>query len=81
MTEVKLSNQQVENLLYYETGFEQMHPHLGAIEWMEEYGWKYRDDWNCVKVAPDGQIRNARIYYKLTFADDEMASMFLLKWL
>jgi hypothetical protein len=78
MTEVKLTKSQIQQLLYYETGFEQLHPDPAIIDWMEQQGWRYHNDWNCVRVDNTWEERN---YYKLVFADDEMASVFLLKWL
>ena len=78
MTEVKLTKKQVQQILYYETGFEQLHPNLEILAWMEQQGWRYHNDWKCVRVENTWQERN---HYKLVFADDEMASVFLLKWL
>ena len=64
-------HQQLE-LLYYETGFEQLHPIPPIYDWMEERGWEYYKDWNCIKVSKD-------VYY-MEFKDDQMAVMFLLRW-
>jgi hypothetical protein len=38
-------HQQLE-LLYYETGFEQLHPIPPIYDWMEERGWEYYKDWH-----------------------------------
>ena len=67
-----LDKQQMKTLLYYETGFEQLHPIPPVHEWMSEHNWEYYDDWNCVKVFND-------VYY-MEFRDDEMAVLFWLKW-
>jgi len=64
-------HQQLE-LLYYETGFEQLHPIPPIHDWMKERGWEYYKDWNCIKVFKD-------VYY-MEFKDDKMAVMFLLRW-
>ena len=78
MTEVKLTKKQTQQILYYETGFEQLHPNPEITDWMTEQGWPYRHNWDCVRVGNTWEERN---YYKLVFANDEMASVFLLKWL
>ena len=65
-------HQQLE-LLYYETGFEQLHPIPPIHDWMKERGWEYYKDWDCVKVYND-------VYY-MEFKDDKMAAMFWLRWL
>jgi hypothetical protein len=64
-------HQQLE-LLYYETGFEQLHPIPPIHDWMKERGWEYYKDWNCIKVFKD-------VYY-MEFKDDKMAVMFILRW-
>jgi hypothetical protein len=67
-----LDKQQMKTLLYYETGFEQLHPVPPVHDWMMQQGWEYYDDWNCVKVFNN-------VYY-MEFRDDEMAVLFWLKW-
>ena len=68
-----LEPEQQRKLLYYETGFEQLHPIPPVHDWMEEHGWEYHKDWDCVKVFND-------VYY-MEFEDDKMAAMFWLRWL
>lgn len=78
MIEIKLNNTNRDQVLYYESGFEQLHPQLHIIEWMESHGWKYYEDWKCTNVKHTFRKRS---YYRLEFATEEMASMFALKWL
>jgi|APGre2960657373_1045057.scaffolds.fasta_scaffold01272_3 hypothetical protein len=68
-------HQQLE-LLYYETGFEQLQPIPPIHAWMEERGWEYYKDWTCVKAFNDDLCC---VYY-LEFKDDKMAVMFWLRW-
>lgn len=68
-----LEPEQQRKLLYYETGFEQLHPIPPVHDWMKERGWEYYKDWDCVKVYND-------VYY-MEFKDDKMAAMFWLRWL
>lgn len=67
-----LNYKQQRDLLYYETGFEQLHPIPSVHEWMEERGWEYYKDWNCVKVFND-------VYY-MEFKDNKVATWFALRW-
>ena len=62
--EFKLTQKQIGELLYYETGFEQLHPNIDIIHWMSERGWEYHIDWHCVKVP---HTYDQRSYYKLVF--------------
>lgn len=68
-----LNSDQVENWLYYESGFEQMHPHPGIIAWMEEQGYRYQHDWKCYRTI-------SKRDYHLQFPNDEVQTMFVLRW-
>ena len=61
----------VRNWLYYETGFEQLHPITAIHEWMDEQGLEYDKDWNVVRRGKD---------YYIQFPDDETKLLFLLRW-
>lgn len=78
LTEIKLTNTQSADLLYYETGFEQLHPQPHIHEWMESHGCKYREDWNVTRVD---HTYDQRSYWKLSFQDAKIAELFVLKWL
>jgi hypothetical protein len=78
MIEIKLNNSNRDDVLYYETGFEQMHPNPEIMKWAESQGWLYYKDWKCTKVPHTATERD---YYKLSFATQEMASLFALKWM
>jgi hypothetical protein len=71
-----LTAEQTEKWLYYETGFEQLHPHPGIIKWMEEQGYQYHRDWQCVHR----RTITARNVYSLMFPSDEIKTMFVLRW-
>jgi len=74
---LKLTNKQIEELLYYETGFEQLHPIPPIHNWMEEHGWEYHKDWDCKRLVWETQGS----MYGLEFRDDEIMGMFILRWL
>jgi hypothetical protein len=78
VTEIKLTNVNRDDILYYETGFEQLHPYIFITQWMEDQGFQYQKDWRCISVRHSFQQRS---YYKLQFDTEEMASIFALKWL
>ncbi len=70
-----LKAEQIEKWLYYETGFEQLHPRPPILKWMAEQGYKYNQDWRCTRmVTPTGLI------YGLTFPSEEVKIMFMLRW-
>ena len=75
---INLSTVQANELLYFETGFEQLHPLLEIHAWMAEHGWEYHRDWKCVKVP---HTFDQRSYYQLCFESEQAATMFTLKWL
>jgi hypothetical protein len=79
----KLTFQQCHNWLYYETGFEQLHPDISIIEWMEEQGYTYQKDWKC--VTDHRRIRMAKgnyyVNYWLEFPNENIATLFNLKWI
>lgn len=71
-----LTTEQIDKWLYYETGFEQLHPHPGIIKWMEEQGYKYKKDWSCTR----GSTFTDRNKYSLEFPNKEIKTMFVLRW-
>lgn len=71
---VLLSGEDAIKILYYETGFEQLHPIPPIYSWMEERGFEYQIDWKCVTVT-------AREEWALCFPNKEICELFLLKWL
>ena len=73
----KLTDQQIKNLLYYETGFEQLHPIPPVHDWMKQRGWEYYTDYRCVRL--ECELEGSK--YDLEFRDDQMMNMFILKWL
>jgi hypothetical protein len=75
MIKFDLTPDQTADWLYYETGFEQLHPDPAIIYWMEEQGWDYRHDWDC-----GSDRKNYPTVYYFTFKDEAMASAFLLRW-
>jgi hypothetical protein len=65
-------------LLYYETGFEQLHPIPEIVEWMEERNYKYRQSWKVVRVDLD---KGNRSDWALCFNNSEIRDLFTLRWL
>ena len=71
-----LTTDQTDKWLYYETGFEQLHPHLEIIQWMKEQGYQYSRDWSCTRKV----TQTARANYALEFPNKEIQTMFVLRW-
>jgi len=58
--------------LYYETGFEQLHPHPDIVYWMSEQGYIYNLHWKLHTFRGKG--------YWIDFPNDEIAALFLVRW-
>jgi hypothetical protein len=71
---VLVSGTEANDVLYYETGFEQLHPIPAIHTWMEERGHHYQDTWSCVTVTP-------RKEWAILFVDQKICEMFMLRWL
>jgi hypothetical protein len=69
---ILLSPDAAVKVLYYETGFEQLHPFPNIIDWMEERSYNYDKDWKVVRVDPE---------WAICFADRQTCELFVLKWL
>ena len=66
------------DILYYETGFEQLHPFPSIVEWVEKQGYKYQYDWKVVRVEED---RSKESEWALCFPNKEICELFVLKFL
>jgi len=75
---ILIQDKDIENILYYETGFEQLHPQLHIHSWMEERNQTYYETWKVVRVSEDRSIRSE---WAVCFQTAEMRDMFVLKWL
>jgi hypothetical protein len=75
---ILLSPDTATKVLYYETGFEQLHPHLEIIDWMNERQYKYHDNWRVVRVDDNPANRSD---WAICFADKQACELFVLKWL
>jgi hypothetical protein len=75
---ILLDGEDVFNVLYYETGFEQLHPQLHIHTWMEERNQQYQDHWKVVRVDED---RSRVSEWAVCFQTSEMRDMFALKWI
>jgi hypothetical protein len=69
---ILLSPKRAVGVLYYETGFEQLHPFPNIIDWMEKRNYNYNTDWRVVKVDPE---------WALCFAEKQVCELFALRWL
>ena len=58
--------------LYYETGFEHLHPHPYIIDWMHEQGHEYGSDWAVNTFTGTN--------YFITFPNKEIAVLFVARW-
>ena len=73
---IELTEEQKSEWLYYETGFEQLHPVPPIHSWMESLGYQYQEDWFCSNDWPNGNKKR----YWLEFPNDEVATMFMIKF-
>lgn len=63
----------VNDLLYYETGFEQLHPLPEIHKWMEERDHEYMVTWKAVRID--------RKDWAICFNNSETRDLFALRWL
>ena len=77
-----LSTEQSHEWLYYETGFEQLHPIPDIVYYMEAQGYVYEVDWWCKQehVYLGAPVRIARDQYRFIFNTAEIAAKFLLRF-
>ena len=68
-----LTTDQTDKWLYYETGFEQLHPTPEIINWMKERGYVYQINWSCERLV----TRTARANYVLEFPNEEIKTKFM----
>jgi hypothetical protein len=68
----------IGDLLYYETGFEQLHPLPEVHEWMEQRDHDYGLTWKVVRVDPN---RGNRSDWAFCFNNSEIRDLFTLRWL
>ncbi len=73
-----LDRDSIGNLLYYETGFEQLHPLPEIHEWMELRDYDYGINWKVVRVDPN---RANVSDWAFCFDTAEMRDLFALRWL
>jgi hypothetical protein len=69
-----LSTDQQAQVLYYESGFEQLHPIPPIHDWMTQLGHEYYRDWCCKRQLNNNQ-------YVIEFPNNHVMDMFMLKWL
>ena len=74
MTKITLNSDQLHQVLYYETGFEQLHPIPPIHDWMSLLGYRYMHDWRCYR-------QDQTIEWVLEFPSADVAELFVLKWL
>ena len=69
---VEVPKDMVYKWLYYETGFEQLHPHPYIIDWMKEQGYEYTKDWEVFTFTG--------VKYCINFPNPEIAALFVARW-
>jgi hypothetical protein len=79
MNTIVLTRAQVRELLYYETGFTQLHPNPEIYDWMVEQGYTYNVDWH-VDHTPSIDYSEMP-YYTIVFNDEKIMTAFVLRWL
>jgi hypothetical protein len=65
-------------VLYYETGFEQLHPLPEVLDWMTERSYNYDSDWKVVRVNDNPANRSD---WAVCFNNKQACELFVLKWL
>ena len=70
--EIDIPDAMLHKWLYYETGFEQLHPIPDIIRWMEEQGYVYGRDWKVDTFTGKS--------YWITFPYKEIAALFVARW-
>jgi hypothetical protein len=75
---ILLSTEKAVTILYYETGFEQLHPYPEIIDWMRKRGHGYPYDWKVVRVDPN---RANTSDWAICFSNKQTCELFVLKWL
>lgn len=77
-----LTGKDVDRVLYYETGFEQLHPHIVIHNWMEDRGQKYETNWKVIRFGEERiKFRSIQSDWVVLFDNEQLAHMFMLKWL
>jgi hypothetical protein len=73
-----LDKESIGDLLYYETGFEQLHPMPEIHIWMEQRNHDYGITWKVVRVDPN---RANLSDWAFCFNTTEIRDMFAMRWL
>jgi hypothetical protein len=82
MIEMIVPNNRKNTWLYYETGFEQLHPNREIIDWFAEQGLKYNRDWFCVKdrTREPSVMLLDQVKYTFRLPSEDILMLFLLRW-
>jgi hypothetical protein len=75
---MRIPQHKIHDWLYYETGFEQMHPYREIVEWMDSLGYAYDKDWFCRNIY-DG-LSDSNKGYELEFPNEQVMALWLLRW-
>jgi hypothetical protein len=73
-----LDRESIGEILYYETGFEQLHPMPQIHNWMDERDHDYGVTWKVVRVDPD---RANNSDWAICFNDEQIRNLFAMRWL
>jgi hypothetical protein len=69
---IRLNRDMMFSVLYYETGFEQMHAAPWVVDWMQDQGWHYGRDW--------GVIKKNHNEHEIWFNSDRAQTLFMMRW-
>lgn len=75
---ILLSGDDLVKVLYYETGFEQLHPFPNIIDWMKKHGCEYHENWKVVREEPNMTKDSC---WAICFENKKHCELFVLKWL
>jgi len=70
--DIDIPDDMLHKWLYYETGFEQLHPVPDIIRWMEEQSYVYGRDWKVDTFTGKS--------YWIGFPNKEIAALFVARW-
>lgn len=77
-----LTGKDIDRVLYYETGFEQLHPFPQIHNWMKERGFEYYENWKVIRLGGETyRFGSLTTDWVILFEDEQIAEMFMLKWL
>jgi hypothetical protein len=77
---IDVPHNMLDNWLYYETGFEQLHAKVEVIDWMASLGYDYGTDFRVIRYTWDDHAFGKGQRYAIEFPNSEIAALFITRW-